>query len=411
MKIEFTQENWKELCTFAPEPTRIMTISSHVNPLHTRVGILGGGQLGKMLALAAGNWHLPIYALDEAQHFPAAPYCTGFVEGSFRRADDVYAFGKQVEVLTIEIEHVAVEALFQLEAEGVAVHPRPAALAIIKDKGLQKQFWQEHDLPSAPFRLYESGQALRQAIAEGREQFPMVQKARTEGYDGRGVAVLRSEADLPKMLETACVVEDLADIDKELAVIAARNMQGACAAFPAVEMTFHPEANLVEFLLCPARIPPEVAQAAETLALKAIQALDVCGLLAVEMFWTRSGELLINEVAPRPHNSGHHTIDSCYTSQFEQHLRGILGLPLGSTQMKTPSVMLNLLGEPGHNGPAYYQGLEACLALPGVKAHLYGKAETKPHRKMGHVTVLDTDLDTAVERARQVQRMLRVVAR
>ncbi len=388
-----------------------MALSSDTNPLHTRVGILGGGQLGKMLALAAGHWHLPIYVLDEARHFPAAPYCTHFVEGSFRQANDVYAFGKQVEVLTIEIEHVATEALFRLEAEGVAIHPRPAALAIIKDKGLQKQFWQKHGLPSTPFRLYESGQALRLAIAQGKERLPIVQKARTEGYDGRGVAVLRTEADLHKMLESACIVEDLVDINKELAVIAARNTQGACAAFPAVEMTFHPEANLVEFLLCPARIPLEVAQAAESLALDAIQALGICGLLAVEMFWTRSGELLINEVAPRPHNSGHHTIESCYTSQFEQHLRGILGLPLGSTQMKTPAVMLNLLGEPGHSGPAHYHGLKACLALPGAKVHLYGKAETKPYRKMGHVTVLDADLEAAVDKARQVQRTLKVVAR
>ncbi len=389
----------------------ITNMSSPANPLHTRVGILGGGQLGKMLALAAGNWHLPIYALDKAQHFPAAPYCTRFVEGDFRCAEDVYTFGKHVDVLTIEIEHVAIEALLQLEAEGVAVHPRPAALAIIKDKGLQKQFWQEHSLPSAPFRLYKSGQTLRQAIAQGKEKFPVVQKARTEGYDGRGVAVLRSEADLTKILETACVVEDLVDIDKELAVIVARNTQGVCTAFPAVEMTFHPEANLVEFLLCPARIPLEVAQLAESLAIRAIQVLGVCGLLAVEMFWTRSGELLINEVAPRPHNSGHHTIDSCYTSQFEQHLRGILGLPLGSTQMKTPSVMLNLLGEPGYSGLAHYQGLQECLALPGVKVHLYGKAETKPYRKMGHVTVLGANLDVAMESARQVQHTLKVVTR
>ncbi len=376
-----------------------------------RLGILGAGQLGKMLAIAAADWHLPVQALDQSRHFPAGPYCADFTEGSFNNPGHVYAFGKGMDVLTIEIEHVAIEALYRLEAEGVAVHPRPEALAVIKDKGKQKQFWADHGLPTSPFRLYESGEALREAITAGHEKFPFVQKARTEGYDGRGVAVIRSQADMGKLLETACVVEDLVNIEKELAVIAARNTAGEVVAFPAVEMTFHPEANLVEFLLCPARVSPEVERAAEALALRAIEAFDICGLLAVELFLNRNGELLINEVAPRPHNSGHHTINSCYTSQFEQHLRGILGLPLGSVQMKTPSVMLNLLGEPGHSGPAHYQGLEECLAMEGVKVHLYGKADTKPFRKMGHVTVLDTDLNKALAKARLVQDNLKVVSK
>lgn len=375
-----------------------------------RLGILGAGQLGKMLAIAAADWHLPVRALDQSKGFPAGPYCRHFTEGSFNSYDDVYAFGKNLDVLTIEIEHVAVEALFRLEEEGVVVHPRPGALAIIKDKGLQKQFWPEHGLPASPFRLYDSGEAVRRAVEEGRERLPFVQKSRTEGYDGRGVAVIRSNADMEKLLEPACVVEDLIAIDKELAVIAARNTAGEVMAFPVVEMTFHPEANLVEFLLCPARIPPGIAQAAEALAVRAIEALDICGLLAVELFLTTSGELLINEVAPRPHNSGHHTINSCYTSQFEQHLRGILGLPLGSVRMKTPSVMLNLLGEPGFSGPAYYQGMEEVLAMEGVKVHLYGKSDTKPFRKMGHATVLDADLEQAIVKAKRVQEVLKVIS-
>ncbi len=376
-----------------------------------RLGILGAGQLGKMLAIAAADWHLPVHALDRSRRFPAGPYCAGFMEGDFHNADDVHAFGKNMDVLTIEIEHVATDALFRLEAEGVAVHPCPGALAIIKDKGLQKQFWEQHHLPASPFRLYESGQALREAVQAGRERFPFVQKSRTEGYDGRGVAVIRTESDMHKLLETPCLAEDLVDIDKELAVIAARNTAGELVAYPAVEMVFHPEANLVEFLICPARIPLEVEKAAKALALRAVEAFDICGLLAVELFLTRSGELLINEVAPRPHNSGHHTINSCYTSQFEQHLRGILGLPLGSVQMKTPSVMLNLLGEPGYSGPAHYQGMETCLAMEGVKVHLYGKADTKPYRKMGHVTVLDADPERALEKARQVRETLKVWSR
>lgn len=373
-----------------------------------RLGILGAGQLGKMLAIAAADWHLPVRALDQSSDFPAGPYCAHFTEGNFNDPEAVYAFGKTLDVLTIEIEHVAIEALFRLEAEGVAVHPRPGALAIIKDKGLQKQFWIQHGLPSASFRLYDDGDAVRQAIDAGQIHFPFVQKSRTEGYDGRGVAVIRSQADWDKIMDTPCVIEDLVAIEKELAVIVARNAAGEVAAFPAVEMTFHPEANLVEFLLCPARIPTEIEQAAEALALRAIEAFDIYGLLAVELFWTTAGELLINEVAPRPHNSGHHTINSCYTSQFEQHLRGILGLPLGSTRMKSPSVMLNLLGEPGYSGPAHYEGIGECLAMEGVKIHLYGKAQTKPFRKMGHVTILDADLDRAIARAREVQGRLKV---
>lgn len=375
-----------------------------------KLGILGAGQLGKMLAVAAADWHIPIYALDESQQFPAGPYCADFTEGSFRDAQTVYDFGKGMDVLTIEIEHVAIDALFKLESEGVIVHPRPGALSIIKDKGLQKQFWADHGLPSSPFRYYESGDALRIAISEGRETFPLVQKSRTEGYDGKGVAVLKSEADLDKILDAPCIAEDWVNMDRELAVVAARNARGEVATFPAVEMAFHPEANLVEFLLCPARISEEQEREAEALARKAIEALDVCGLLAVELFLTHSGELLINEVAPRPHNSGHHTINSCYTSQFEQHLRGILGLPLGSTRMKTPSVMINLLGEAGHYGPTQYQGLESCLAMEGVKVHLYGKSSTKPFRKMGHVTVLDETLEGAIQKAHKVKETLKVVS-
>ena len=235
---------------------------------NTRIGILGAGQLGKMLAVAASDWHLPIHALDRSRDFPAGPYCASFTEGDFKDTETVYAFGKTVDVLTIEIEHVAIDALFRLESEGVVVHPRPAALAIIKDKGLQKQFWVQHDLPSSPFRLYDSGEALREALRSGQEQYPLVQKTRTEGYDGRGVAVIRSEADWPKILDAPCLAEDLVPIHKELAVIACRNTAGEAKAFPAVEMTFHPEANLVEFLLCPARIDPHIEKAAEELGIE-----------------------------------------------------------------------------------------------------------------------------------------------
>lgn len=377
-----------------------------------KIGVLGGGQLGKMLALAAGPAHLPIDLMDVSEDFPAAPYARRFVTGNFKNYDDVYNFGKTVDVLTIEIEHVNTEALHQLEKEGVTVHPSPEALDIIKDKGLQKQFYRDHHIPSSDFVLYDDEEALKAAVTSGKRSLPFVQKSRTAGYDGRGVSVITNADDLEnKLLPGPCVAEDLVDIDKEIAVIAARNEQGAISTFPAVEMIFNPVANLVEFLSCPAHISDAIAKQADELSRRVIEAYDLCGLLAVELFLTKSGELLVNEVAPRPHNSGHHTIESCYTSQYDQHLRAILNWPLGSTQIKSPSVMVNLLGAEGHTGPAYYQGLEDCLAIPGVNIHLYGKVMTKPFRKMGHVTVLGNTVEEAMEKARQVQERISVIAK
>jgi 5-(carboxyamino)imidazole ribonucleotide synthase len=381
-----------------------------MNNTKQKVGILGGGQLGKMFALAAHNWDVETWALDASRSFPTGPVSSHFVEGNFKNYDDVYAFGKQVDVLTIEIEHVNTEALLRLEAEGLRVHPSPAALNIIKDKGLQKEFYLKNKLPTSDFKLYESGEAIKSAIEAGDLQFPFVQKSRTAGYDGKGVAVIKSAADLPLLLPDASVVEDLVDIEKEIAVVVARNERGEVKAFPAVEMEFNPVANLVEFLVCPADLDPAIEQAAEKMAMDCIAAYGICGLLAVELFLTKDNRLLINEVAPRPHNSGHHTIDSCYTSQFEQHLRGILNLPLGSTKMKTASVMVNLLGEPGHSGPVRYAGFEEAVAMEGVKIHLYGKADTKPYRKMGHVTVLAADVEAAKAKARKVQGIIRVIS-
>lgn len=375
-----------------------------------KIGVLGGGQLGKMFALAAHNWDIETWCLDQSSTFPAGPVCTRFVEGDFRNFDDVVAFGKQVDVLTIEIEHVNTDALLKLESEGLKVHPAPDKLNIIKDKGLQKEFYRSHGLPTSGFRLYESGDAVREAVERGELVFPFVQKSRTSGYDGKGVAVVRSENDLPLLLPDASVVEDLVEIAVEIAVVVARNESGETSAFPAVSMAFNPVANLVEFLVCPADITSDVEAAAEQLALRTIAAFGICGLLAVELFLTTDNQLLINEVAPRPHNSGHHTIDSCYTSQFEQHLRGILNLPLGSTKMKSASVMVNLLGEPGQSGPVQYLGFEDCVAMEGVKPHLYGKKETKPYRKMGHVTVLADTAEAAKAKARAVQQTLKVVA-
>jgi len=289
------------------------------------------------------------------------------------------------------------------------VHPHPEALNLIKDKGLQKLFYLEHHLPSAAFELFEDEAAVRQAVQEGKWTFPFVQKSRTAGYDGKGVAIIRNEQDLvEKLLPGSCLLEVCIELQKELAVIVARNAAGEIAAFPTVEMDFNPDANLVEFLICPARIDPAIEAAAVELAKRCIETFGICGLLAVELFLTPDNQLLINEVAPRPHNSGHHTIDSCYTSQFEQHLRGILNLPLGSTAMKCPSVMVNLLGADGYSGPTRYVGLADCLALPGVKLHFYGKSTTKPFRKMGHATVLAESIEEAVRIAKLVQEKLSI---
>lgn len=377
-----------------------------------RIGVLGGGQLGKMLALAAGPAHLPIDLMDASEDFPAAPFARRFVSGNFKNYDDVYNFGKTVDILTIEIEHVNTEALHQLKKEGIKIHPSPEALDTIKDKGLQKQFYEQHDIPSSNFELYEDETALKAAITSGKRKLPFVQKSRTAGYDGRGVSVISKPEDLEnKLLPGPCVAEDLVDIDKEIAVIAARNERGEIQTFPAVEMIFNPVANLVEFLSCPAHISEVIETQADQLARQVIEAYDLSGLLAVELFLTKSGKILVNEVAPRPHNSGHHTIESCYTSQYDQHLRAILNWPLGSTKLKTPAVMVNLLGAPDHTGPAYYQGLEDCLAMPGVNIHLYGKTMTKPYRKMGHVTILGDTVEAALKTARNVQDGISVIAK
>jgi len=376
-----------------------------------KIGILGGGQLGKMLCLAAAPWDFTMCVLDASPDYPAGPFCTEFTSGDFNNYADVLAFGQDKDVLTIEIEHVNTDALHKLQQAGKTIHPAPAVLDIIKDKGLQKEFYRKQAIPTTDFHLYKDEKALLKAIRKGEVHLPLVQKTRTAGYDGRGVAVLRTEADLKtKILKGPCLAEALAPIQTELAVIAARNADDEVRVFPPVEMNVHPEANLVEFLLCPARVSPLVAARAEALAERLIRAFDLCGLLAVEFFLTTNGNLLVNEVAPRPHNSGHHTIDSAATSQFEQHLRAICNLPLGSTDQSSPAVMVNLLGEPGYKGPAAYLGVEECLAMEGVHVHLYGKTLTSPFRKMGHVTVIAPSVDEALLKAKKVRETLKVVS-
>ena len=376
-----------------------------------KLGILGGGQLGKMLCQAAAPWHLPVYVLDGSEAVPAAPYATVFQQGSFRDYDDVMAFGRGLDVLTIEIEHIDTRALHELEQSGVKVYPQPHLVDLIKDKGLQKQFYAEHGIATTDFQLFDSKEEVIQAVNAGAVKPPFVQKSRTGGYDGQGVSIIRYREEVEdQLLEGACVIEALADIDKELAVIVARSPSGEVKVFTTVEMEFHPTANLVEFLVCPAALDGDTDGRATKLAVEVVQEMEIVGLLAVELFLTKDGQMLVNEVAPRPHNSGHHTIEACATSQYEQHLRAILDLPLGDPSLLRPAAMVNLLGAEGSSGATRYDGLEKALAIPEVHPHLYGKAETRPFRKMGHVTALGDTVKIARERAAAARDALRIVA-
>ncbi len=373
-----------------------------------KLGIVAGGQLGKMLVLAANNWDVKTYVMDKEEQCPASGSCTLFVRGDPNNYDDLLRFGRMVDMLTFEIEIVSVDALKQLASEGKRINPSPEILEMIQDKGLQKEFYESHNIPSAPFQLVNDKDQIMKLLESGKLHFPFVQKLRKGGYDGRGVAVITGNSDLNKLLDGPSVIEKKVEISKEISVIAARNANGEVKYYPVVEMEFNPEANLVERLVCPAAVTEEVSRRAQELASKLVSDLGVCGILAVEFFIDQYGDVLVNEVAPRPHNSGHHTIESIMTSQFEQMLRAIFNFPLGSTQSKLPAVMINLLGEPGHTGPVKYEGLSETLKIDGVKVHLYGKKITQPFRKMGHVTVLDSSIDAAREKAELVKQNLKI---
>jgi 5-(carboxyamino)imidazole ribonucleotide synthase len=401
------KKNPEPLSTQQPD---ILSIFAAMKPCYDsqfQLGILGGGQLGRMLLQEAINLDVRMSFLDPDQQAPCHSIGHHFTHGDFNDFDTVLSFGENKDLITIEIEHVNTEALFALQKKGVKVFPQPEVISMIQDKGLQKQFYADHHLPTAAFELVDNADAVRARS----DRFPMVQKLRKGGYDGRGVQVLRSEADFEHIFDAPSVLETLVDFEQEISVITARNESGEIKCFPAVGMEFNAEANLVEFLFAPADISPELETRAQELATRLTDALGIIGLLAVEMFVTRNGELLINEMAPRPHNSGHHTIEANYTSQYAQHLRAILNLPLGHTALRQPAVMLNLLGEKGYTGPVHYENLDKVLAIPGAHVHLYGKKTTKPFRKMGHVTVVDDTLESAKNKAKEIQQMLRVVTK
>jgi 5-(carboxyamino)imidazole ribonucleotide synthase len=367
-----------------------------------RLGMVGGGQLGRMFIQSAISFDVHVHALDPDPNAPCKDIAHSFTVGSLHDFDTLYAFGCDKDVITVEIENVCIEALEKLENEGVRVFPQPRVLRIIRDKGIQKEFYKEHNIPTADFALYSHPSELIAA----QVKIPFVQKLRTGGYDGRGVQLIRKETDFTKLFDAPSIVEQLIPFQKELSVIVARNEKGEIRTFPAVECEFHPEANLVEFLFCPADISINIELAANELAQKVIQDLDMVGILAVELFLTSDGQLLVNEIAPRPHNSGHHTIECNITSQFEQHLRAVLGLPLGETDIIRAGAMINLLGAEGFEGPAIYEGMERAIAMPGVHPHLYGKSTTKPFRKMGHVTISGTDILDVKNTARRVNNLI-----
>ena len=376
-----------------------------------KLGILGGGQLGKMLLYTTRKFDIHTSVLDPSAEAPSKLACNEFVQGDLMDYNTVYNFGKKVDTLTFEIENVNIEALKALEKKGVKVYPSSETLEKIQNKATQKLLYIDHNLPTAAFQRFAHTEEINLAIDHSSIAFPFVWKSAEFGYDGNGVKVVRSKQDLQDLPNVECITEDFVTFKTELSVIVSRNIQGEIKAYPVVEMEFHPEANQVEYVLCPARISEKIANKAKQVALKASTAFNHVGILAVELFLTHDDEILINEVAPRPHNSGHQTIETSYTSQFEQHLRAILGMPLGSTENKLSGVMVNLVGAENHKGEVVYENIEKIMEMGGVTPHIYGKTETRPFRKMGHVTVVHSNIESARAIAEEVKKSIKVISK
>jgi len=370
------------------------------------LGMIGGGQLGRMFIQESTSFDVQVHVLDPDKNAPCSSLATSFTIGSLLDYDAVLNFGLDKDLITVEIENINIEALEELEKRGKKVFPQARVLRIIQDKAIQKKFYIENNIPTAAFFLIENENDILNHLAS----FPLMQKMRKGGYDGKGVQSLKSKEDISKAFTGPSILEKMIPFQKELSVIVARNERGDTEVFPTVECEFSQEINLVEFLFSPASVSVEIEEKARQIAIDIIEKLDMVGLLAVEFFLLENGELLVNEIAPRPHNSGHHTIECNVTSQFEQHMRSILNLPLGSTKMLQNGVMINLLGEAGYEGSAIYDGLENVLAMEGVKVHLYGKETTKSFRKMGHITIGNSSLDEAKKIAREVQNILKIIA-
>lgn len=375
-----------------------------------KLGILGGGQLGKMLLFDTRKFDIQTYVLDPSDEAPCKIACDQFFKGDLMDFDTVYNFGKKVDVLTFEIELVNLSALEKLEDEGVKVFPSPKTLKLIQNKGVQKDFYTKHNLPTAAYKRFNDLKSLVVQILDSKLRMPFVWKCTEFGYDGNGVKVIRDISDLENLPNVECIAEEMVPFKNELAVIVCRNPSGEIRTYPVVEMEFHPEANQVEYVICPARIDNLVAEKARAIALEVSEKFNHVGLLAVEMFQTEDDEILINEVAPRPHNSGHYSIEGSYTSQFENHLRAILDLPLGNTDSKVAGIMVNLVGAEGYSGDVIYENIEKILGWNGVTPHIYGKKQTRPFRKMGHVTIVNSDIKEARRIAEEVKNTIRVIS-
>jgi len=369
-----------------------------------RIGIIGGGQLGKMSAIAAKQMGFYVTVLDELPQCPASHIADAQIVGSLYDAEKIKALANVSDVLTYEIEHIDTQTLKSLHNEGYSIYPSPTTLAIIQDKLLQKQILNKYGVPVPAFQVLNE----LTAATFNNLNFPIVQKARTGGYDGKGVVVLKSLADIDKALSTPSMFEEFIEFKKELAIIIARTQTGEMAAYPVVEMVFDDKTNICDIVAAPAKIDDATREKARQVALHAIEALDAVGVFGVEMFLTHDGEILVNEIAPRPHNSGHYTIEACVTSQFEQLIRVISGLPLGITDLLKPAAMLNLLGEEGYTGKPVIEGLSEALAIPGLSFHFYDKASTRAFRKMGHITILDDNLDDALAKLELVKGILKI---
>ncbi len=375
-----------------------------------KLGILGGGQLGKMLLFDTRKFDIQTYVLDPSEEAPCKIACNHFFQGNLMDFETVYNFGKQVDVLTFEIELVNLEALEKLENEGLKIYPSPKTLKLIQNKGIQKAFYNKNNIPTAPSKTYGNLKILVVDIVDSKLEMPFVWKCTEFGYDGTGVKIIRTLQDLEILPNVECIAEEIIAFKNELAVIVCRSPSGEIKTYPVVEMEFHPEANQVEYVICPARIDDNVAAKARAIALDVSEKFNHVGLLAVEMFQTENDEILVNEVAPRPHNSGHYSIEASYTSQFENHLRAILDLPLGNTDSKVAGIMVNLSGAEGYSGNVIYENIEKILGWNGVTPHIYGKKQTRPFRKMGHVTIVNEDINKARKIAEDVKNTIRVIS-
>lgn len=372
-------------------------------PLMT-IGIIGGGQLGKMMAQKARKMGFDIVVLDPTPGCPAAQVATKQIVGNFRDETRLKELVEESDVATYDIEHVETKTLKELFDKGHKIYPSPYLLDIIQDKLKQRDTLHRSGIPVPRYQKVESLSCLKEF------GFPAVQKARKGGYDGRGVAVLREKDDLKRALKVESLIEEFVEFEKELAVMVARNTKGEIKCYPTVEMIFDERANICDMVIAPARIQKEVAAQAQEIAVESVKALDGVGIFGIEMFLVNS-KVLVNEIAPRPHNSGHYTIEACSTCQFEQHIRAITGLPLGSTRLLSAAVMVNLLGEEGYEGEPVIEGLHRALSLSGLSFHFYGKKLTRPFRKMGHITILDEDVEMAIDKAQEVKSFLKVKAR